>query len=226
MKNKGSTNLKNQVKVVISKNKSNSTSEESADSTPVFKAGVQSFQGLKFKRVGFDINKKYKENNVQSNLTQPADESESIERIEQKFYPLGVYSYNALSDKDIYIHISLYEIVKFPPSPVDDLAVKTLWNARWIRIGYTIESNHTLVNNTEQQQQQSESSSSVAMDLIPLIILPNQIAKLILLLDTNYVDLAAIDPNEYYMVCIYTYTYKLFYYKKSYNVMMFYFQYF
>ena len=203
MKNKSSTNLKKQVKVVISKNKSNSTSEENNDSTILFKAGVQSFQGLKFKRVGFDINKKYQENNVQSNPTCPVDKSESIERIEKKFYPLGVYSYNALPDKDIYIHISLYEIAKFPPSPVDDLPVKTLWNARWIRIGYTIEPN--LINNTEQSE--PSFSSSVGMDLIPLVILPNQIAKLILLLDTNYVDLADIDPNEYYMVYIYIYIY-------------------
>ena len=146
--------------------------------------GVVRFKGLKFKKSGHDLSRvRHREDTMEAAelFQQPA--VEVIENTEQNFYPLGVYLFDVITNMNVYIHVSLYEVIKYSSSKSSD---QSLHNCRWIRVGYTVE---------DEEDEEDERNR----DLKTLVYLPNQIARAILSLSLNYVDLAAISPKEHYM---------------------------
>ena len=146
--------------------------------------GVVRFKGLKFKKAGHDLDKSNNHNlGVISDASEPQQQpvEEVKENTEQNYYPLGVYLFDIITNMNVYIHVSLYEVVKYSSNTTSD---QSLRNCRWIRVGYTVE---------------DEEDEEGGQDLKTLVYLPNQIARAILSLNLNYVDLAAISPKEYYM---------------------------
>ena len=155
--------------------------------------GVLCFQGLRFKKAGFDLARHEGRKAAQSSTEHAGPTQSTIEEkeyTEQTFYPLGVYLFDIITNMDVYIHVSLFEVVKFSSS---SNALESLQNCRWIRVGYTVE------DEEEEEEEEEGELRGGGADLKSLIFLPNQIARAILSLDTNYVDLAAISPKEYYM---------------------------
>jgi len=191
MKNATNTKVKAAAKKVIFKRTDQLPLPEAELKAPL-KLGVLKHHGLKFKKAGhlFVISEGFR--NKRRPYVEPV--IAPIENIEQTFYPLGVYKYDIVSNMDIYIHVSLLEIVKFWS---DSSASDSLNNARWIRVGYTVEApSEALLADQDHNQEEDPAPA----DLVPLVFLPNQIARAILSVDSSYVDLAAISPTEYYMV--------------------------
>lgn len=114
---KNASNPKSKKKVSMTKKSAGVPSEGNAAGEAIGnQTGVIKFNGLKFKKAGYELASNDRLTNRVEYLEPIIERRDDMEIIEQNFYPLGAYKFEIISNMEVYIHVSLFEIVKYKPS--------------------------------------------------------------------------------------------------------------
>ena len=84
--------------------------------TPTQNAGIVKFRGLKFKKAGYDLARNDRAGSRVEYIEPIIKMIDDTEIIEQNFFPLGTYKFEIISNLEVYIHVSLLEIIKYKPA--------------------------------------------------------------------------------------------------------------